>query len=66
MASMVCDPKVDLGTRFGTRVFCEAKWDEFSDWLNSLDADLPPEHLEGLALEFEAQERVGLVALGSR
>jgi hypothetical protein len=52
MTTMICDPKVDLGARFGTRVFCEAKWNEFSDWLNSLDADLAPEHLNGLAVAY--------------
>lgn len=52
MAAMMSDHRIGLETRFGTKVFCDAKWDEFIAWLDFIDSELSPEHAAGLAAAY--------------
>jgi hypothetical protein len=52
MAAIMLDPRVNLTKRYGTRVFSETNWKAFEAWLDSLDANLSPEHLEGLSYAY--------------
>lgn len=48
MASLVGNPRVGLTDRFGTKVFSLNTLDGFMAWLDSVDAEMTPEHAEAL------------------
>lgn len=52
MATMMGDARIGLEKRFGTKVFCEAKWAEFIAWLDLIDSELSLEHKAGLAAAY--------------
>lgn len=52
MAEILRDPRVGLTQKFGTKVFSEGNWGEFKVWMDSLDANLSAEHLEGLSFAY--------------
>lgn len=52
MASLVADPHVGLENRYGVKVFCLNNWDQFLTWLDTLEANMTPEHRVGLSAAY--------------
>ena len=52
MADLVRDSRIGLEKRYDVKVFCEENWSDFDAWLNTLDANLSPEHAAGLAAAY--------------
>lgn len=56
MAELVSKPGVDLEQRYGVRVFSLTNWDEFLEWLRSIEsAGMTPEHQAGLEAAYPGQ-----------
>jgi hypothetical protein len=47
--ALVNDPRINLGARYGVRVFTLNKWNDFIDWLTALRDDMSEEHRLALA-----------------
>lgn len=52
MASLVADQRIDLGNRYGVKIFSLNNWDQFFDWLGTLEAGMSQEHCAGLAAAY--------------
>lgn len=52
MAALVAEPRIDLESRYGVKVFSLKNWQQFIDWLDSLEAGMSREHREGLAAAY--------------
>jgi hypothetical protein len=52
MASLVADPRVGLENRYGVKVFSLNNWDQFLMWLDTLEANMTPEHRVGLSAAY--------------
>ena len=52
MASLVTDPHVDLENKYGVKVFSLNNWDQFFDWLDTLEAGMTQEHRAGLSAAY--------------
>jgi hypothetical protein len=52
MASIVTDPRIDLGNRYGVRLFTVDTLDELHKWADELEAGMSQEHREALAIAY--------------
>jgi hypothetical protein len=52
MASLVADPHVDLEKRYGVKVFCLNNWDQFLNWMETLETEMSQEHRAGLSAAY--------------
>jgi hypothetical protein len=48
MAGLLKDPKVAAEKTYGCKVFSAAYWPEFLGWLNHIESQMGPEHVEAL------------------
>jgi hypothetical protein len=48
MAEMVRHPNIRLEQRFGVKVFSRSNWNDFLNWLHSLEKSMSEEHMRGI------------------
>jgi hypothetical protein len=49
MAHVVADPRINLGGRFGVKVFSLNNWDEFLTWLGDIEGGMSEEYRAALS-----------------
>lgn len=52
MAHVVADPRINLQSRFGVKVFSLNNWDQFLAWLNDLESGMSSEHRAALSAAY--------------
>jgi len=52
MAELVGQPTVDIGKRYGVKVFSLGNWDALLGWLDTLEAGMSEDHKAGLAAAY--------------
>ena len=52
MAHVVADPRINLGSRFGVKVFSVNTWDQFLSWLSDIEAGMSQEHHTALSAAY--------------
>jgi len=52
MAHIVSDPRINLESRFGVKVFSVNNWDKFLRWLNDLQAGMSAQHRTALSAAY--------------
>ena len=52
MAEIARDERLNLKGQFGVKIFSLNNWEEFNDWLDTLEAQISDEHRNGLAAAY--------------
>ena len=52
MAHVVADPRINLGGRFGVKVFSLNNWDRFLTWLGDIEGGMSGEHRAALSAAY--------------
>lgn len=55
MADLICRPTVNIEERYNVKVFSLSNFETFIAWLNALEANMSPEHREGVSDAYPGQ-----------